>query len=226
MNEVVSALYPARGRPYALRRSALAFLTLAARPERVELLFRFDADDPHLQAEMGALSSVAREFPRSRVVVIVGERFGYVRLYEYFNELATISRGAWLLQWNDDTHILTPRWDELLFEAPPVSVQLLRRDVCETADPTFPATGRPVYEAMGHISLNAHCDAWVSDVSWWAKCQVLRNDIVFHHDCLADQTAGERVDDMDRFKGPEQTALRAVDIERVKARMVTKGIAR
>ena len=225
MSEYVSVLYPARGRPYALHRSAAASLDRAARPDRVELLFRFDADDPQLASEMGVIASLARRYPHSRLLAITGERHGYVGLHDYFNELAAVSRGAWLLQWNDDTDILTPAWDDLLFQAPPVSVQLLRRDVCATADPTFPATGRPVYEAMGHISLNGHCDAWVSDVSWWAGCQVIRNDIVFAHHCMADQTARDRVDDMDRFKGAEQTAVRAGDIERVKARMAMKGTA-
>lgn len=225
MEPIVSALYPARGRPYALHRSTRSLLDLAAHPERVELLFAFDADDPQLASEMGIVASLGARYPASRLVTVIGARRGYARLHEYFNELAALSRGAWLLHWNDDTDMVTPGWDDLLFTAPPVSVQLLRRDVCATADPTFPATGRPVYEAMGHLSLNAHCDAWVSDVSWWAGCQVLRNDIVFTHHCMADQTARERVDDMPRFKGPEQTAERARDIERVKAR-VTAGKGR
>lgn len=210
----VSVICPARGRPEYLRSAVDSLLSRAAHPEQVELLFRFDEDDPSLAQEIDACFAID---PCDRTVISVGPRHGYVGLYRYYNELSAMARGEWLLLWNDDTTMVTDGWDDLLLEGPQNTVQFLRVDSKPEADPTFPATHRGVYEAMGHLSLNAHCDAWISDVSWWAGCQVLRNDIVFHHHLLADETAQGRVDDMPRFKGPEQVAVRAIDIERVKA---------
>lgn len=209
----ISILIPTRGRPGNLKASIDASLQLAAHPERVEIMLGADLDDAFLED----IRNLAEAYAPNTRIEVFRERYGYEGLYVYFNRLAELSKGAWLLNWNDDTEFVTQGWDTLLCEAPPVAVQFFRRDVLESADPTFMATSRNIYEAMGHLSLNAHCDAWISDVSHWAGCQVIRNDIVFRHHCLADKTARERCDDMPRFKGPLQTALRKIDIGKVKA---------
>lgn len=208
---VISVLIPTRGRPENLRASIDSCYALAAHPERVEVIVGADLDDPCLPE----IVDIASEY--DAVLWVSDVRYGYPRLHEYFNGLARRARGAWLIHWNDDSEMRTRGWDDLLCDAPPVAVQFLRIDERPTADPTFPVTSRAVYEAMGHLSLNAHCDAWISDVSWWAGCQVQRDDIVIKHHLLADQTARERTDEMTPFKGPEQTALRAKDIAAVKA---------
>ena len=208
--KIISVLIPARARPANLQAAIDSCIQLAKHPDRVEVLVALDKDDPQLRL----MTEVAKS--RSARSFVSEVRHGYLHLYRYFNKLATASKGDWLVIWNDDSEMLTQGWDDLLVDAPEVAVQFLRRDVLKTADPTFPVTSRNIFEAMGHLSLNGHCDAWISDVSWWAKCQVTRDNIVLRHHCLADQTAGERCDDMPRFKGPEQTALRAKDIEAVK----------
>jgi hypothetical protein len=208
--KVISVLIPTRSRPTNLRASIASCYALANHPERVEVMVGVDGDDPLLSQVLAACDGWSIKILRAP------KRYGYKHLYEYFNRLAAASKGAWLINWNDDAEMLTQGWDDLLCDAPEVAVQFLRRDEIKEADPTLPVTSRNIFEAMGHLSLNGHCDAWISDVSYWAGCQVVRNDIAFRHHCLADQTARERCDDMPWFKGPEQTALRAKDIEAVK----------
>ena len=180
----ISVLLPTRGRPGPCRRSVLALRHLASRPQDIELLIRHDEDDPpppfsHEADEAGAFAAFR---------ILSGPRHGYAGMHRYYNELAAEARGDWLLIWNDDTDMLTPGWDLMLREAPPFCVQFPRRDITATTDFTFPVLGRPVYETLGHVATNGYCDAWLSDVTCYAGVAVLRDDIVFHHHRLDDET--------------------------------------
>ena len=112
--------------------------------------------------------------------------------------------------------MLTRGWDELLCEAPPFSVQFPRRDIVANADPTLPVVGRKIYEAMGHLSKNAYCDAWISDISAFAGTSITRNDIVFVHHRLNDATMKAQNDggvEWQRFT--TQKPERRIDMDKV-----------
>lgn len=182
MTPAVSVLLPTRKRPEHCRRSVRCLRDLAARPGDVEVLLRHDDDDeppPLPPAEVGAFAALR---------VLGGPRHGYGGMHRYYNQLAGEARGDWLLVWNDDADMLTPGWDDLLREAPPFCVQYPRRDVTATTDFTFPVLGRPVYEALGQVAANGFCDAWLSDVTCYAAVAVLRDDVVFHHHRIDDDT--------------------------------------
>lgn len=213
MTPKISMLLPARGRPTYLKESVMSVFDLAAKPDDVEVIVRLDDNDPFLQDEIRVLQA----WPK-HVQVYTGERLGYSRMHLYYEGLAERAQGKWIHLWNDDIVAATKDWDLLLDEAPAFSVQFPRRDVCEHADPTLPVVGRGIYEAMGHLSQNAYCDAWISDISAFAGTSITRNDIVFHHHRLDDATLREQNDggkEWARFG--TQRAERRADMDKVMA---------
>lgn len=184
---MISILLPTRGRPERCRRTVRLLRDLAARPGEIEILIRHDHDDPAppLSAQDTSLLEAVK--------VYAGPRHGYAGAHHYYNELAAAARGDWLFVWNDDTEILTPGWDAKLCEAPPFCVQWPRRNTTATTDFTFPVIGRPVYERVPQTTSIA--DAWWLDVSFFANLAVVRDDIVFFHHRLDDQTMREATRD-------------------------------
>ena len=214
----ISVLIPTRGRPDELRQAIATMHDLAFRPQQIEYLLRTDVDQPR------AWATWPRPFDRSRDLKLTETRgprgAGYREVYRMYNELAEGSNGDWLINWNDDVEMLTPGWDDLLRQAPSHSIQFLRRDILEKADTTFPATGRSVYLAMGHLSLQTHADDWMRVVAERAGVAVWRNDVVFHHHRLNDETSWDRDHggyDVGGFNAPETQALLEKDAERVRA---------
>jgi hypothetical protein len=212
MTGIISILLPARGRPESFARAVRPLFRLASDPDRVEVLARVDDDDPT------DYESKPSEF--GRYLVVRGPRLGYRRVFEHFNELAALSRGDWLLNWNDDAEMLTSGWDALMRQATPHSIQFLRRDILQHADTTFPLTGRSVYEAMGHIALQTHADDWLRVVAERSGTAIWRDDIVFHHYRLSDESSRERDAtgyDVPGFHAPEMQARMTEDAQRVRA---------
>lgn len=212
----ISVLLPTRGRWDPCRRSVLALRQLAERPRDIEVLLRHDDDDPPPpfskdEDEAGAFCAFR---------IFGGLRHGYGGMHHYYNELARAARGDWLLIWNDDTDMLTPGWDARLLEAPPFCVQFPRRDITETTDFTFPVLGRPIYEVLGHVATNGYCDAWLSDVTCYASVAVLRDDIVFHHHRLDDETMrGQHAEgpaEWARFASIDEGASRRAAMEAIR----------
>lgn len=95
-------------------------------------------------------------------------RLGYHQLNEYFNALAAVSHGLWLLLWNDDAEMLTDDWDgtlaRLAANDPLAGVADLRTQLSPHLC-TFPAVARWAYEAVGVFSPTPHCDTWWQDIA-------------------------------------------------------------
>ncbi len=214
MTPKISMLLPARGRPANLKLSVESVFDLAAKPDEIEVLVRLDDDDPYLAKEV----EILRVWSVRHVSLYTGARLGYHRMHDYYNRLAQEAVGDWLFFWNDDIELRTQDWDRLLHEAPLFSVQFPRRDTVKHADPTIPVVGRPIYEAVGRLSGNAYCDAWVSDISGYAGTSINRDDIVFHHHRLNDATMAEQNDggkEWARFD--TQKAERRVEMDKIVA---------
>lgn len=215
---MISILLPARGRPEGIKNAISSLLMLAKTPEYVEVLVRLDKDDPQLNT----ILQVLNKFPCvNHDDIIIGDRGkGYRDVFHYYNRLASMCRGDRMINWNDDVQMLTQHWDSLLNDCPPHSIQFMRRDILEHADTTFPVTGRSVYKAMGRLAGQVHADDWLGYVAKGAEVAVFRDDVVFHHDRLIDQTSYDRDHggyDTEGFNAPEMVAERAKDIEKVKA---------
>lgn len=180
----ISVLLPTRGRPSGLHAALMTLLEHAAGPDEIEVLVRGDDDD---RASVHSAAAAARFGSAS---VYFGPRLGYARMHDYYNELAGRARGRLLFVWNDDTEMLTPRWDEMLISAAtsPI-VQFMRVENKGVADTTFPVVDRRIFEAVGRLANHCYVDTWLDRVSAAAGVQHLRNDIVFRHHRLSDQTA-------------------------------------
>lgn len=145
---MISVLCPTRLRPDALRRS-LASLRDNAWPGDVEVLLGVDPDDP---TDYGGLGKIVR----------FEERHGYANLHRYYDVLACAAQGDWLLLWNDDCLMATDGWNEV--------VEFYEDDVILSPDTvhnplcTFPIVPRRFVNALGHFSLNAHCDTWWQEI--------------------------------------------------------------
>lgn len=213
----ISILLPARGRPKNLSASIESLRCLANDPSAVEVLVALDDDDHSLQDEVEILRcfDVAGVF--NQVAFECGQRLGYSKMHEYYNRLAAASSGDWLVIWNDDIEMVTRGWDVLLIEAPKFTVQFPRRDTVSTTDYTLPVIERLWYERLGHLSLNAYCDAWISDVSAFAGTSVVRDDVVFVHHRLNDTTLLEQSgnNEWEKFVSEDQRALRRLDMKKI-----------
>lgn len=226
MKPSISILLPTRGRPDYLRRSLESLSDLAAEPDDLELIVYYDDDD----ATAPAITDAAQAFSPTNTV-LHSERMGYKRGHDYYNQLAAAAHGDLLFVWNDDSDMLTPLWDEMLLDAPHCleRIQFMRRDTLEKADITFPVVGRRVYDTLGHISLNCHCDLWLGQISSpctgsdhahdqpTAEIAIFRNDILFVHHRLDDQTAKDRDGnyDLDTYHGAEMVAARQEDVRKL-----------
>jgi len=210
---MISVLLPSRGRPESLTDSIGSLRVMADDPSRLEILVAADPDD---------LSTVkAAEQSRARYWV-APTRYGYHRLHEYMNHLASLAAGEWLLLWNDDARMLTPGWDSRVEEADRGVLWPTHND--SPMLNIFPIVHRSLVEALGHFSLSPHCDSWVQDVATAVGAHH-RIDVDIRHDrhdltgghndqTWRDAQAGYRTAD---YHSPPMQAARARDIETLKA---------
>jgi len=211
----ISMLLPARGRPKHLKLSVESAFDLASIPDTVEFIVLLDDDDPHLREEMQILQAFSFA---DNIQIGIDRRLGYSLMHEYYNRSAEAAKGDWLFMWNDDIQMVSNGWDDLVRDAPLFSVQFPRRDITKTSDYTLPVIGRPIYNALGHLSMNAYCDAWISDFSAFAGTSIVRDDIVFLHHRLDDMTMAGQADggkEWQRFTEEEQLRMRRADMEKV-----------
>ena len=152
---MISVLIPSRGRPKSLAGSADSLLSLAANPDQVEILAAIDPDDEPAYAGL-------RDEGRIRFWT-APERYGYMRLERYYNHLAAMAQGSWLLgTWNDDARMLTQGWDEIIEAQDPAVLWL----GCTTMGggnfwPAWPAAWT---RALGHVALVSNVDVWMSEI--------------------------------------------------------------
>jgi Glycosyl transferase family 2 len=207
---IASALLPSRNRPDLLRRSIRSLFLMADRPVQIEVLVAADPDDPFTWA-------VAEEERAS--LYVAPERWGYQNLHMYFNMLAEHAQGDWLMLWNDDATMQTAGWDQ---EMNHKSIGILALHGNHEPFNAFPAVHRLLYEAMGHFSLSNHNDSWLHDVALGAGCLIDTRIHVYHdrYDLTGNNrdeiyqasSTGYRTQE---YYGPELSALRAQDIQKV-----------
>lgn len=170
----VSVLCPSRGRPAALAESVASLIDTATLPEYVEVLVRVDDDD--------------QPYPRPpRCRFRSGPRYGYAGLHRYYNELAEMATGTWLLVWNDDARMCSPGWDVRIADLGPCVASPTTNH--GTGAVIFPAVPAEWVRQVGHVSLSPHNDSWWEYVG--RELGVLRYlpDVVVRHE-RADLTGG------------------------------------
>lgn len=150
---MITVLLPSRKRPELLKTTIQGLRLLADSPTEVEVLVGADRDDE-------ATAQAAMDMD---CAVITFDRHGYANLHEYYNRLASVASGEWLLLWNDDAVMTTQSWDSIIEkEQHPAVLNLPSnhdRNLC-----CFPCVSRSLVRAWGHFSLSPHCDSWVHEV--------------------------------------------------------------
>lgn len=207
-DQLVSVLLPSRGRPTALAGTINRLLDLADRPDGVQILVAADPDDP---------GTCGADLPRQATVWTAPERYGYPRLHEYVNRLATQADGGWLMLWNDDARILTEGWDTIIGAQPPGVLWPRSNDIATCN--TFPIWPRAWTDHLGHVSLSPHCDSWIQFLGQSlgrhdrVDVEILhdRADLTGGHDdqTRAESLAGYRTAD---YGSPAMEAARAADV--------------
>lgn len=194
---MISVLCPSRGRPDLLDKSLRSLLD--TRTAKVELLVAADPDD-HATVEVAVALGAAVWMP--------AERLGYRRLHDYYNALASLASGDWLLIWNDDAVMHSQGWDAAIAAHP--------GHVCETIEGMcFPAIPAHWVRHLGHVALEWHNDAWWEMIAKLLDRRVAL-DLDGSHDIPWDQTSMEARKRNPDFYGEENMALIRADVEKIK----------
>ena len=194
----VAVLIPSRGRREQLQETIDNLLAKAHGPIRI--LVRLDEDE---FAQPWA--PIVKWEDRRKLTVFGGERFGYSGLHKYYNELAEDSGCDWLMLWNDDAIMETDGWDELIHQhGGGLKVLNLTGKLN-----LFPVISGELYETLGHMSLQAHCDSWL---------QVVGRLTGIEEDCPLQiaHTPRESYETSKDFFSSETFAALQADIDKVK----------
>jgi hypothetical protein len=144
-----SVLIPSRGRAAFLMDCVDNILTRAKHPDDVEVLVRFDDDDPTVNEV---------QLP-TQVRQIVGARpdGGYVNIHLLYNELAQVATGQYFIIFNDDARFKTDGWDVRLWDG--LDNKMV---VAHTGrhGSLFPIVHRGFFDATGHLSPAFDIDIW------------------------------------------------------------------
>ena len=193
---MISVLCPTRLRLDALCRS-FASLDEHAEGGELEVLLAVDPDDPTDYEGLGT-------------TIYFPERYGYAKLHHYYNYLASIASGDWLLLWNDDCIMTTPGWNQIVESHQDVilSPNTVHNPLC-----TFPIVPKRFVETVGHFSLNANCDTWWQEIGE-ALGILVWPDIWIDHD-RADITGrnNDSVFAERQYRSEEFAAMRDVRME-------------
>jgi hypothetical protein len=140
-------------------------------PHRVEVLARLDEDD-------------YQQYKGCPGTLVVDRPYGYAGQHLYNNQLAQLATGDWLMIWNDDALMQTPRWDEIIHLAGLAhSMALLSLDNNQPREyACFPVVPRRWFELCGHLSLDCRVDTWLNAVAKQAGCFVEEHGVYVFHD--------------------------------------------
>lgn len=160
----VSVLLPTRGRTETLLRSVQNLLSRAIEPEAVEILLGMDHDDTESVAY--ARDHIQSLYP-DNVHIYQMQPLGYEKLSVYYNTLAGLAWGHWLMVWNDDALIDTDGWDLVLDRYVEHPMPLLRMPCSNFEHPfaLFPIIKKEWFNVCGFFSYYAHVDRFVYNVA-------------------------------------------------------------
>lgn len=151
----ISVLLPTRNRPGLLANTIRSLLNNADDPDNIEILLAVDPDAP------------AEPQPFAQVRTWTApERFGSARMEKYYNHLAAIASGTWLMIWNDDVTMHTAHWDSIVRANPGLCLWLDHMGTGPEHCNMFPVWPRAWTEAIGHIADGSpRVDTWLQEVA-------------------------------------------------------------
>jgi len=162
----ISVKLATRGRPAMALESMKSCIETADDPSGIEFLVAVDDDDQETIDYVNNTMVPYFEEVDVDFQCFVQPRLGYARLNEYDNQLATESRGRWLLTWNDDARMESKGWDtEILMHNGQFAV-LRMQDNHGHPYAIFPIIPRDWVVFFGTCSPFPYIDAWISQVAY------------------------------------------------------------
>lgn len=208
---MISVLVPTRGRQGMLDGNIQRLLDLAADPGQVEICVAIDPDED--------LVDYVYALPPGTLVWEPPQRYGYAGLHEYYNALAAIAEGEWLMVFGDDAVMQTQGWDTVIAAQAPGILWPSHNDhdFCNI----FPVLPRSWFAAMGHLSLLPPVDTWLQEIGEILDCLV-KIPVWVIHDAphLTGRAPDETYAASRRSYLPEHQAMRGVreaDARRLRA---------
>jgi hypothetical protein len=156
----ISVLVPSRFRLNALLASLVSLRDTATAPGSVEYLVAADPDDPVTVS--GAWSWGARVWEAP-------ERYGYNQLHLYWNALAKLAAGDWLMLWNDDCRMLADGWDKPIEAERPGVLWPYTNGHLALGNP-FPAWPASWSRLLGYVSPVMHPDTYLQGLGFALGC--------------------------------------------------------
>jgi len=164
MTKIASFLVPTRKRYDWLVLSIESILNNADNIENFDILLAMDFDDIDT---INCVEQYIQDKKLDNVVKLYKfERQYYINLHVYINELSKISESKYLILWNDDAQITTPKWDVILKDHIENQNVLYVYEILNNhATDIFPIVPKEWVNIMGHFSKNAHNDTWVETIA-------------------------------------------------------------
>lgn len=106
----ITLLAPTRNRPKDLRTFLESVKNTASSPESIEILFYVDDDD---QSTIPLIKPLEDEFKDFNLHFHIGPRSEHFSK-DYYNFLAKMARGRWIMAINDDSVFMTKDWDYII----------------------------------------------------------------------------------------------------------------
>lgn len=162
----ISVKMATRGRPELALESMKSCIETADDPSGIEFLVAVDDDD---QATIDYVNNTMVPYFEEADVdfqCFVQPRLGYARLNVYDNQLATESRGRWLLTWNDDARMESKGWDTEVLSHNGQFAVLRMQDNHGHPYAIFPIIPRDWVVFFGTCSPFPYIDAWISQVAY------------------------------------------------------------
>jgi len=198
-SRTISLLCPTRGRPDFLPPHIMSIMETAAEPERLELFYYVDRDDPLLPQYESLFAEIrASVFPGLNLVGLVGDAIGTPKA---INAMAGQSSGRYLMISNDDLLFRTKGWDRALEDVasrvPDGIFNIFFDDgYLGPKLSCFPIIGRPWYEALGYVAPvlfdHYNVDLWIHRVGDALARNYYLADVHLEHRHFEDDGSGNR----------------------------------
>lgn len=173
---LISVMLPSRGRGPRLLESLRSVYGNASNPEGIETLIKIDHDDVDSYLK---ITKEIEEITNGNYKLLISDRLeGYWSLHHAWNNLSSISKGEFLLLWNDDAIIGTVDWDSIVAEYKnKICIIQLFGPQIRSIWPIFPLTHRKIYEITGYLSPTAFNDSYLHDLAALAGVEVFEHRI-------------------------------------------------
>lgn len=162
----IAVLLPTRGRGGALEKSVQSLIELASEPNRLQILFGFDRDDPVGQDHFFTTVKPWLDQKRVNYLALLFDPMGYIRLNEYVNALALKSSAHWMVFWNDDAVMQTAGWDREIMQWQGQFRLLAFHTHRDHPYSIFPIVPRAWLDLLGYLSPHQISDAWLSQQAY------------------------------------------------------------